>query len=515
MFFLHESARILRHRRIILLLGGIMTEDNKPATDLNCETKNESKPPVPKDKAVTTEHSIKIGQKTLNYTVTTGTMILKDEDEKEGEKARASIFYVAYTLKTDTPAAQRPITYSFNGGPGSSSVWMHLGMLGPKRVLMDDEGMPFPPPYRLVDNEFTLLETSDLVFIDPVSTGYSRAVPGQKAGDFHGLKEDIQSVGDFIVRYTTRNKRWSSPKFLIGESYGTTRASGLSRYLQQRHGLYLNGIMLISAVLNFATLEFDSGNDLPYPLLLPTYTATAWYHGKLDPSLNDLAAALKESENFAAGDYTLGLMKGSALTKDERSKLLKKLSRLTGLSENYLDIYDMRVNVRQFCKELRRSENITVGRLDGRFTGYEKNPSGDGIERDPSYSAILGPYTAAFYDYVRSDLGFEFDIPYEIIADLGKWTFEEGKYADVSPDLRTAFLLNPNLRVYIANGFYDMATPYFATEYTVNHLSLPEPLRDRIQMGYFESGHMMYLQLASLSKISKDLTAFIQESIPA
>lgn len=485
-----------------------MSEEKTPQNTAN------TTPPVPEDKAVTTEHSLKLGKKTLEYSVTAGTMVLKAEDEKEGEKARASIFYVAYTLKTDTPRAKRPITFSFNGGPGSSSVWLHMGLLGPKRVKMDDEGLPLPPPYELVDNEFTLLEDSDLVFIDPVSTGYSRAVPGQKPEEFHNVKEDVRSVGDFITLFTTRNLRWSSPKFLIGESYGTTRASGLAQYLQERHGLFLNGIMLISAALNFATLEFDDGNDLPYPLLLPTYTATAWYHNKLGPDLQgSLSAALKESEAFAAGDYTLGLMKGSALTKTERSKLLKQLSRLTGLSSAYLDDHDLRVTVGEYCKELRRSENITVGRLDSRMTGYEQNPSGSSIVRDPSYSAILGPYTGTFYDYVRGDLGFSFDIPYEIIAHLDKWTWERGRYADVTGNLRNAFLINPNLKVYVANGFYDMATPYFSTEYTVNHLGLPHPLSERLQMSYFEAGHMMYLQMASLRKLGKELPAFIKDCI--
>ncbi|MEA4812970.1 MAG: hypothetical protein VB108_10435 [Anaerolineaceae bacterium] len=481
----------------------------------NAEVKSEeggAAVPAPQDKIVVTEHSLKLGKKQLDYTVTTGTMILKEEDEKLGEKAKASIFYVAYTLKTDLPKAQRPITYSFNGGPGSSSVWMHLGLLGPKRVKMDDEGMPLPPPYTLVDNEYTLLESSDLVFIDPVSTGYSRAVPGQKAEEFHGVKQDVQSVGDFIVRWTTRNQRWASPKFLIGESYGTTRASGLSKYLQERHGLYLNGVMLISSILNFITVAYDSGNDLPYPMLLPTYTATAWYHGKLDKKLQtNLQEALKQSEAFASNEYTLALMKGSAMSSTERASARRKLSRFSGISENYLEQHDLRVGVEQYCKELCRKDGLTVGRLDSRFTGMEMNQSGEEVQRDPSYSAILGPYTATFYDYVRAELGFEFDIPYEIIKSLKKWEMEEARYTDVSPDLRDAFLLNPNLRVYVACGYYDMATPYYAAEYTFNHLSLPQKLDGRVRFSYFESGHMMYLQIAALKKLGNELPEFIRE----
>jgi len=378
-------------------------------------------------------------------------------------------------------------------------------MLGPKRVKMDAEGMPLPPPYELMDNEYTLLETSDLVFIDPVSTGYSRPVPGEKAEEFHGVRQDIQSVGDFIVRWTTRNQRWASPKFLIGERYGTTRASGLSKYLQDRHGLYLNGIILISSVLNFMTLEFDSGNDLPYPLLLPTLTATAWYHKKLDAELQaDLQSALRQAEAFAANAYILALAQGDSLGKTERDTVLKEFSRLTGVSENYLDEHNLRLQVQEYCKELRRKDGLTVGRLDSR-------PAGDEYQRDLSYSSIKGPYTATFYDYVRRDLGFEFDIPYEIIKDLKKWDMDQAKYTDVSPDLRDAFLVNPDLRVYVACGYFDMATPYFAAQYTFNHLSLPGKLAERIKFSYFGAGHMMYLQLASLERLGKELPAFIAE----
>ena len=492
--------------------------DTESKSEIKPEAKTDSKPdtqatlPIPQDKRVETRYTLKIGEKTLDYTVTTGILVLKEEDEKIGEKPKASIFYVAYQLHSDIPKAERPVTFSFNGGPGSASVWMHLGMLGPKRVLLDDDGMPLPPPYRLVDNEFTLLETSDLVFIDPVSTGYSRPAPGERADEFHGVKKDIESVGDFIHRWTTRNQRWSSPKYLIGESYGTTRASGLSNYLQQRHGMYLNGIMLVSAVLNFITLQFDSGNDLPFPLILPSYTATAWYHKCLEDDLQaDLSKTLKEAEQFAAGDYTLALLKGSAISKAEKSAITRQLSRLTGLSQQYLEDHNLRVATEQFCKELRRKEGIVVGRLDSRYTGQEQDNASDECLRDPCYSAILGPYAAALNAYVRGELGYESDIPYEMIKGLEKWEAEQSRYINVADDLRDAFFVNPALRVYIANGFYDLATPYFATQYTVNHLGLPENLAKRIQMTYFESGHMMYLHLPSLEKVSAELKAFVTE----
>ncbi|HNY84227.1 MAG TPA: hypothetical protein PKK82_05150 [Anaerolineaceae bacterium] len=484
-----------------------MTEIEK---DPSNQKDNQQAPLIPQDNVVKTRHTLKLGEKTLDYTVTTGTLILKEEDEKLGEKPKASIFYVAYQLQTDTPKAERPVTFSFNGGPGSASVWMHLGMLGPKRVLMDEEGMPLPPPYRLVDNEYTLLEESDLVFIDPVSTGFSRAVPGEKADEFHGVKKDIESVGDFIYRWTTRNHRWSSPKYLIGESYGTTRASGLSLYLQQRHGMYLNGIMLISVVLNFITLCFDSGNDLPFPLILPSYTASAWYHKALAEDLQaDLAGALREAEQFAAGEYTLALLKGSAIPKAEKDLVTRKLSRLTGLSQRYLEDHNLRVATHQFCKELRRKEGIVVGRLDSRYIGQEQDNASDEYQRDPCYSAILGPYAAALNGYVREELEFESDIPYEMIKGLEKWEADQSRYINVADDLRDAFFINPALRVFIANGFYDLATPYFATEYTISHLGLPANLAERIHMSYFESGHMMYLHLPSLARISGELKKFV------
>jgi carboxypeptidase C (cathepsin A) len=279
------------------------------------KTKDEKKP---EEKVVQTKHSVKIGGQEIKYTATAGTILLKLEDGTP----KASVFYVAYTKDDVTDAAKRPVTFTFNGGPGSASIWLHLGAFGPRRVEMGDAGAVLPPPYKLVDNEYSLLDMTDLVFIDPVSTGYSRAVPGEAPRQFHGLEEDIQSVGDFIRLYATRNKRWTSPKFLAGESYGTTRAAGLSGYLQQRYGMYLNGIILISSILNFQTAEFDTGNDLPYILYLPTYTAIAWYHKRLSADLQgDLQKALLESRSFAAHEYADALMGGDSLPAMRRAEI--------------------------------------------------------------------------------------------------------------------------------------------------------------------------------------------------
>ena len=486
-------------------------------TDQSQSSETKEKDITPKEITSITKHKILIDGKELDYSVTAGTIILKEENVEEGEVAKASIFYIAYTLNGVESPSKRPVTYSFNGGPGSSSVWMHLGMLGPKRVLFDDEGNPLPPPYQLVDNEFSLLSHTDLVFIDPVSTGYSRTVPKEKPDQFHTLNKDVESVAEFIRLWTTRNNRWLSPKYLIGESYGTTRAGGLSEYLQSRYGMYLNGIMLVSSILNFITARFTPGNDLPYILFLPTYTATAWYHKKLAPDLQkDLSKTLAQVEEFAAGEYTLALMKGNQLSADERKLIIEKLSKFTGLSKDYVDRTNLRINIHRFTKELRRSEGITVGRLDSRYTGFDKDGVGEYYESDPSYNAILGPYTATLYDYVRRDLKVEVDRHYEILKSLYEtWKYDkhENEFVNTAENLRSAFQLNPALKVIVCNGYYDLATPYFATQYTFNHIELPQEITKNINMTYYRSGHMMYAHKPSLEQVTKDLKDFISRSM--
>lgn len=467
------------------------------------------------ERIVVTHHSTTINGEVVEYTVTTGTILLKDEDIDSGEKEKASIFYIAYTKTPDS--SERPVTFSFNGGPGSSSVWLHLGLLGPKRVLMDDVGAPIGPPYHLTNNEYSLLDQTDLVFIDPVSTGYSRTVPKEKPEQFHNVKKDIESVGDFIRIWTTRNLRWRSPKFLIGESYGTTRAAGLSHYLHQRHGMYLNGIMLVSSILNFITAKFDEGNDLPFILFLPSYTATAWYHNKLSPDLqSDFNIAISEARTFALGEYSLAMMKGNQLGLNQRNDIVSKLARLTGLSEAFIERTNCRINIHQFCKELLRSEGLTIGRLDGRYKGFDKDQVGDINEIDPSYAAILGPYTATMYDYIRRDLDFETDLPYEILKSLYEsWKYEEyqNNYVNTAQDLRRGFQLHPGLKVIVCNGYFDLATPFLASEYTFDHIPLPGEQQENITMTYYEAGHMMYLHKPSLQKLSQDLHNFIQQAL--
>ena len=437
------------------------------------------------------------------------------EKGAEGEKPHAQIFFVAYTKDDVEDKSKRPLTFSFNGGPGSSSVWLHMGLLGPRRVMLEFDGNLPKPPFQLTDNEYSLLDETDLVFIDPVSTGYSRPVEGEKPSEWHGFKKDIASVGDFIRLYTTRYNRWLSPKFLAGKSYGTTRAAGLSGYLQERHGLYLNGIMLISAVLNFSTIEFHVGNDLPFIMFLPTYAATAWYHHKLK-SRKPLQTLLKEVEKFAFGEYADALMKGDALTLHERELIVEKLSRYTGLSAEFIERTDLRITDQHFFKELLRERGQTIGRLDSRFIGLDRLGVTDHPEYDPLLTNTIGPYTAAFYEYIRSELKFESDLPYEILSEfVHPWSYAnaENQYLNVGETLRAAMTYNPHLKVFVANGYYDLGTPYSATEYTFNHLGLHRSLHDNVSMSYYEAGHMMYIHMPSLEQLKLDLAGFMRNAM--
>lgn len=482
--------------------------------------KKEEKP-SPKDNLVETKHSVKINGKTIKYTVTTGTMVLREEawdKEKEAEvvdKPRAQIFFVAYTMDDVKDKSKRPVTFSFNGGPGSSSVWLHMGVLGPRRVVLTDEGEMPPPPFKLTDNAYSLLDETDLVFIDPMSTGYSRPVEGEQSRDWHRFTKDIQSVGDFIRLYTTRYNRWLSPKFLAGESYGTTRAAGLSGYLQERHGMFLNGLILISAVLDFATIDFNLNNDLPYILFVPAYAATAWYHKKL--SFNaPLKQVVEEAKAFAWGEYAAALLKGDAMTPEERASVVEKLSRYTGVSREFVERSNLRIMDMYYFKELLRDRGRTIGRLDSRFTGIDRIGVTATPEYDPLFSHTMGPYSAALYDYLRTELNFETDLPYEILSDKVwmNWSYEffQNQYVNVAETLRYSMTMNKYLKVFVANGYFDLGTPFSATEYTFDHLGLDPSLRKNVRMGYYEAGHMMYIHLPSLKALKADLAKFVRDA---
>lgn len=478
------------------------------------------------DEPSVTYHSIEINGQTVHYQATAGTLVLpKGKDNEPG----ARIFHIAYRKMvgplepggepTFPDAAERPITFSFNGGPGSSSVWLHLGVFGPMRVdHIDAFGNPGPPPHRVVPNEYSLLDQSDFVFIDPVSTGYSRAEGETSPKDYHGLNEDIASVAEFIRMFIGRESRWASPRFVAGESYGTTRAAGLVQQLQSTHGIATNGVVLISAVLNFQTIRFNVGNDLPHILFLPTFTATAHFHEALRPDLQqrDLQGLLDEVERFATNDYTLALMQGSALSDGERRRIAERVAAYTGLSTEYVLDVNLRPDMPRFPKELLRHRGLTVGRLDARFTAQDRDDAGDSYEFDPSYTAIRSIYTESMNGYLREQLDYQSDLRYEILTNVWPWSFKgagDNRYTNVAERLRNTMQQLPFMRVFVASGYHDLATPYYATEYTMNHLMLRPALRDNIEIHEYEAGHMMYVSMPELQKLKADLDGFYERSL--
>ena len=468
-------------------------------------------PPV-EEPPVVTKHEIRISGRLLRYTATVGTLPIKN---REGE-IEARMFFTSYAVDNPSGPSQRPLTFSFNGGPGSASVWLHLGAIGPKRVKMLPDGSMPPPPYQLVDNESTWLDQTDLVFIDPVGTGYSRAAKPELAAKFFTLNGDIESVGEFIRMYLTRFERWTSPLFLAGESYGTTRAAALSGYLIER-GIAFNGIVLVSTIMNFETTAFAPGNDLPFALFLPSYASTAWYHKKLAPDLQaqPLQNVVAEVGQWAGNDYMLALAKGDRLTPQERQEVIAKLARYTGLDPRFIDNANLRVSLNLFRKELLRSERRTVGRLDSRFKGFDANFATDSPEFDASEAAIRPPYTTTFNQYARSELGYKSDLEYYVLGGgIGPWNWNtNNSYVDTSIALRTALARNPYLKIFVAMGYYDMATPYSAVEYTLHHISLDPSLLRNFSTGYYEAGHMMYIDEKSLQRMRADVGKFIQDAL--
>ncbi|MCY3410087.1 MAG: peptidase S10 [Candidatus Heimdallarchaeota archaeon] len=466
----------------------------------------------PEEKLVETKHSIKIDGETIKYTARAGTMFLKYESEEKGPETKAEVFFVSYTKNDVDDPHTRPMMYSFNGGPGSSSVWLHLGMLGPKRIQVEaeDESL-LPPPYKMIENEFSILDKADLCFIDPVGTGYSRSTKGENPDQFYEVSKDVESVAEFIRLFTTRFGRWSSPIYLIGESYGTTRAAGLSGYLQDRHGIYLNGIILVSSILDFNN---HNGDQEPR-LVLPTLTATSYYHKMLEDDLQqDLEKTMDEVRNFCNTELLLAYNKGDSLVGDERTAIIKKIKRYTGLSEEYIENVNLRLSVGKYNKELLRQKKRTVGRLDSRYLGIDRDAADGSYSHDPSMTAIRGPYTAAFNDYIRRELNYETDLLYEILGGLyTKWVYKPKQgYAqglNVAETLRDAISKNTALKVHVMNGYYDMATPFFSTEYTFNHLGLEPELRGNVSMSFYEAGHMMYIKEACMPKVREVFVNFL------
>ncbi len=493
-----------------------MTDEKTPSSETPkpADPAKETKPADPVDDLVATKHHLKVGRRSLDYTATTGRIVLRDEVYEDGVfkgfKPKAEVSITTYTLDT-TEGTSRPVTFAFNGGPGSSSVWLHLGLFGPRRVLMGDAGNLLPPPYALADIPVSLLAVSDLVFIDPVSTGYSRTLEDTKPEPFHGYQGDIESVGEVIRLWTARHKRWMSPKFVAGESYGTLRGAALVEHLQSRHGMYVNGLILISSVLDVSSIDFENQrNDRAHALYLPTYAAIAHYHGKL--GRGSLKSVLKEAEEYAAQEYPWVLSRGDRLTRKERAAAVKRIASLTGLTEDYVDRADLRIEHWRFFGELLRDQRRTAGRLDGRFSGPAASAIAEHMDADPSHDAISGPYAASFNHSVRDELGYENDLPYEQISRrVQPWSYKdfEGRPIDVTPRLERAMRQNPHLKVHVAYGYYDGATPHFAAEDVIAHLQIPEELRANIEHAYYEAGHMMYVHEPSRVRQSKDLADFV------
>jgi carboxypeptidase C (cathepsin A) len=463
-------------------------------------------PPRP-ERQVTTNHTTVLGGRTLSYTATAGTLNLKDD---KGED-RASVFYVAYVADAMADTSTRPVTFCFNGGPGSSAVWLQFGAFGPRRIDIPDTLASPPAPYRLVDNDQGILDLTDMVFIDPVGTGFSRAVGDTDAKEFHGVKGDVESVGEFIWRWLTRNNRWNSPKFLAGESYGTTRAAALSHHLQEK-GVVLNGLVLVSLATHFQTFIFETGNVLPNALYLPSYAAVAHYHRKLPLPVEDRDAFLDEARRFALEEYAPALLQGANLAPERLEALARKLHRFTGLPVEALIRRRLQIHYLWFARTLLGATERTIGRLDARYVGPDLDPYGQMMNRDPSYDAPLGAYTALVNDFLRRQLGWETDDSYEVLSTEvnrnWKWDHDSMGYVNTTEELRMALIANPHLKVLFASGLYDLATPFFAAEYTASHVGVTGELSDNLTLTFYDAGHMMYFHRPSLEQLKADLAAF-------
>ena len=477
------------------------------------EAKKQETPAVPKPEQSVTAHTIKVGGAVLKYRATAGTLVIRNDDEE----AVAAIEYVAYT-KDGVEASRRPVTFAYNGGPGSSSLWLHMGALGPRRIVTTDAAPTPPPPYQVVDNEETPLDVTDLVMIDPVGTGLSHAVGKAKNKEFWGVDQDIDSIARFVVQYVNDNGRWNSPKYLLGESYGTMRSAGLVDALQSKWNMAFNGVVLISVFVDAKTDMTLAGNDLGFEMFVPTYAAIAWYH-HLVGDAPTLDAFLAQAREFAAGPYAAALAKGDALPEPERKAVIATMSRLTALSPSYLDKADLRVSEGEFTAELLREHAEIVGRLDARFTGVALDRLAKEAREDPQSTAISGAFTAAFLAYLHEELKFGEGKTYKVEAEMwGEWDwkhktpgshFPSAGWPNTGIDLAHAIATNPALRVLVLNGYYDLATPFFGTEYTMEHLGLEKKLRDNIEMRYFEAGHMMYLHPPSLKAFKGAIAKFV------
>jgi carboxypeptidase C (cathepsin A) len=465
------------------------------------------------DEPSQTKHVLRLDGRDIAYTATAGTLPIRLDDGK----VAARMFFVAYT-KDGEDAKKRPIAFLYNGGPGSATIWLHMGSFAPKRARMADDGFQPAPPFDLVDNEHSLIDVADLVFVDAVDTGYSRVMAGIDNNQFHGQDGDIRAFGEFINGWLTAYNRWPSPKFLIGESYGTIRSAGLSQELQSRHGIELNGIVLVSALLTYQTLQPAPNNDIAWAVQIQTFAATAWYHKKLPPDLQQktVKQVVDEARAFAFGEYMLALTKGNSLSDAERKTLADKLARFTGLSPAYILSANLRVDSGRFRKELLRDRRLVVGRLDGRFTALDADAAGERQEFDPSNTALQGPYVALFQDYVKNELKWRTDLHYYPSGNVRPWTYVQNRYMDMTDTLRLTMARNPYLKVLLVCGYYDMATYVGGAEFNFTHLAYDRQITDRVSYAYYEGGHMMYIRPSAHAQLKRDVAAFVRDaSAPA
>ena len=477
--------------------------------------------PIPPEKSSVTHHELNLNGRSLKYTATAGTLLIRDEDDKP----YGSMFYVAYTLDGADPGS-RPVSFLYNGGPGSATLWLHMGSFSPVRIETDSPKATPGPPFKLVPNQYSLLDKSDLVFIDAPLTGYSRAVGKGQPKDFFGVDQDLRAFDRFIARYISVNQRWNSPKFLIGESYGTTRSAGLSDLLGS-DGIQLNGIVLISSILNYAVRS--PGYDTVYIINLPSYAAAAWYFNKVQNKTPDIATWVQQAREFASGPYAQALFQGDKLSAEQLDSVAKEMSRLTGLSVEYIKEANLRVSPTRFRKEVLRSDRKTLGRYDMRFEGEDVDAAGENPSYDPSDTGISGAFVAAIHDYLERELKYESTDNYRPTAynlTGGQWDWHHrppggggpggGMNQQLQPyvagDLGAAIRKNPHLRVFSANGYFDLATPFFGTEFDLDHMNLEPELRGNVQFGYYPSGHMIYLNVDALHKLRDDLAAFIDKA---
>ena len=513
----------MKHAALVIAFASFFTAaaafaDDAPAAGAKSASPPAQASPAPASASDSvTHHTVQIDGKPYAYSATAGTITLKNG---KGEST-ASMFYVGYTLDGVTDRSRRPVTFLYNGGPGSSTVWLRMGSFGPKRVIVSQGQMTPGAPFELVDNQYSLLDKTDLVFVDAVGTGFSKIIKGE-GKDFYGVDPDIRAFGQFVQRYVTQNNRWNSPKFLFGESYGTPRTAGLVNLLQN-DGVQINGIVLLSSVINFMEFVGGDGNDEQFIGYLPTEAAIAWYHHKVPNRPNDIATFLGPVKQFAVGEYADALTHGSWVSSTERDDVVHKLHAYTGISEQFIRDANLRIQPGEFEKQLLHTQGRITGRLDARFIGIDTSRTGEFPDYDPADTSFSGAYVALFNEYVRSDLDYHTDALYKPTnyPEVGNnWDIDhkvdgnDYPIADLMPDLRDAMSQNPRLKVFSANGYYDMATPFFATDYMFAHLGIDPSLQKNVTYGYYESGHMVYLNVPALAAFKADLSRFYDSAVP-